>query len=163
MAAKLHRTFIDMPEALRRKTIDVLNARLADTLDLQTQLKQAHWNIKGAAFIAVHELFDSIAEKLYEFGDEIAERAVALGGQVHGTARVAAKSSSIPEYPLDAVDQTEHVEAVAERLGTYGKIIRSAIDETDKLGDKDTADLFTQISREIDKQRWFVEAHLGTK
>ena len=139
--------------------VDLLNDRLADTSDLYSQLKQAHWNVKGPDFIQLHELYDSIAELVLPFADEIAERATALGGLALGTTRLAAAASSLEEYPLDAVDGKETVEVVADRLAAYGEAVRAAIDSSDELGDKDTADLFTEISRVIDKQLWFVEAH----
>jgi starvation-inducible DNA-binding protein len=150
----------DLPEAVRVKVIELLNARLADCKDLQTQIKQAHWNVKGPHFIGLHELFDKINEEVDEYVDEIAERAVQLGGVAEGTARVVAKRSTLPEYPLNIADGRSHVEALSSALAAFGKTARKAIDETDGLGDKDTADLFTEVSRGIDKWLWFVEAHL---
>jgi starvation-inducible DNA-binding protein len=133
---------------------------LADCKDLQTQTKQAHWNVKGPNFIGLHELFDKINEEVDEYVDEIAERAVQLGGVAEGTARVVAKRSSLPEYPLNIADGRSHVEALSSALAAFGKGARKAINETNDLGDLDTADLFTEISRGIDKWLWFVEAHL---
>jgi starvation-inducible DNA-binding protein len=150
----------DLPEAIRRQAIDLLNARLADAIDLQTQVKQAHWSVKGPQFIALHELFDDVAEAVEEYVDLIAERAVQLGGIALGTARLAAKRSSLVEYPLDIAAGRQHVEAVANVLSDFGKEARAALDAAGKLGDADTADLFTEVSRGIDKWLWFVEAHL---
>ncbi len=156
----MFKTKNDLPEATRVKVIELLNARLADCKDLQTQTKQAHWNVKGPNFIGLHELFDKINEEVDEYVDEIAERAVQLGGVAEGTARVVAKRSSLPEYPLNISDGRSHVEALSSALAAFGKGARKAINETNDLGDLDTADLFTEVSRGIDKWLWFVEAHL---
>ena len=150
----------DVPEGVRTKTVDLLNARLADAIDLQTQTKQAHWNVKGPSFIALHKLFDEVNEDVEDYVDLIAERAVQLGGVAQGTARMAAKRSSLAEYPVSAVDGRSHVEALSSALAAFGKSARRAIGEADDLGDLDTADLFTEISRGTDKWLWFVEAHL---
>ncbi len=156
----MFKTKNDLPEPARVKVIEVLNARLADCKDLQTQIKQAHWNVKGPHFIGLHELFDKINEAVDEYVDEIAERAVQLGGVAEGTARVVARRSTLPEYPLNIADGHSHVDALSSALAAFGKAARKAIDDTDQLGDKDTADLFTEVSRGIDKWLWFVEAHL---
>ena len=156
----MFKTKNDLPEPTRVKVIELLNARLADCKDLQTQTKQAHWNVKGPNFIGLHELFDKINEEVDEYVDEIAERAVQLGGVAEGTARVVAKRSSLPEYPLNIADGRSHVEALSSALAAFGKGARKAINETNDLGDLDTADLFTEVSRGIDKWLWFVEAHL---
>src|SRR5262245_5730927 len=156
----MFKTKNDLSEAIRIKAIELLNARLADCIDLQTQTKQAHWNVKGPHFIALHELFDKINEEVEDYVDEIAERAVQLGGVAEGTARMAAKRSALAEYPASAVDGRSHVEALSSALATFGKAVRKAIGEANDLGDLDTADLFTEVSRGIDKWLWFVEAHL---
>jgi starvation-inducible DNA-binding protein len=122
-------------------------------------VKQAHWNVKGPQFIALHKLFDEIHDAVEAAVDEIAERAVQLGGTALGTVRVSAKSSTLKEYPHDIVNGVDHVNCVSEALATFGKNVRAAIDQSDEFGDKDAADLFTGISREIDKYLWFVEAH----
>jgi starvation-inducible DNA-binding protein len=150
----------DLPEATRGGVIALLNARLADCIDLQTQVKHAHWNVKGPSFIALHELFDKINEAVEDYVDEIAERAVQLGGAAEGTARIAASRSTLPEYSTKAVDGRSHVEALSTALACFGKGARKAIDAANELGDLDTADLFTEVSRGIDKWLWFVEAHL---
>jgi starvation-inducible DNA-binding protein len=155
----LYETENDLPKAARTELIAVINQRLADAIDLQAQLKQAHWNVKGPHFIGLHELFDKIAEEVESYVDMIAERAVQLGGIAEGTVRVAASRSRLDEYPLDIADGSAHVEAVARALSTFGREARMTIDETDALEDADTADLFTEISRGIDKWLWFVEAH----
>jgi starvation-inducible DNA-binding protein len=156
----MFKTKNDLSEAIRLKAVELLNVRLADCIDLQTQTKYAHWNVKGPNFIALHELFDKINEDMEDFVDDIAERAVQLGGVAEGTARMAAKRSSLGEYPAETVDGLSHVEALSSALAVFGKAARKAIDQANELGDLDTADLFTEISRGIDKWLWFVEAHL---
>ena len=156
----MFKTKNDLPEATRGKMVELLNARLADCIDLQTQTKQAHWNVKGPHFIALHELFDQVNEAVEGYVDDIAERAVQLGGVAEGTARMVAKRSSLAEYPASAVDGRSHVDALSSALAAFGKSARKAIGETNDLGDLDTADLFTEVSRGIDKWLWFVEAHL---
>jgi starvation-inducible DNA-binding protein len=150
----------DLPEAVRTKLVDLLNARLADAIDLQTQCKQAHWNVKGPDFIALHKLFDEVNEAIEEYVDLIAERAVQLGGVADGTARIVAKRSSLPEYAAKEGDGRAHVEALSAVLSAFGKVVRAEIDRCNELSDADTADLFTEVSRGIDKWLWFVEAHL---
>src|SRR5215471_2874097 len=156
----MFKTKNDLPEVTRVKAIELLNARLADCTDLQTQTKQAHWNVKGPSFIALHELFDKINEEVEDYVDDLAERAVQLGGVAEGTARAVARRSSLAEYPANAVDGRGHVEALSSALAAFGKSARNAIDQANDLGDLDTADLFTEVSRGIDKWLWFVEAHL---
>lgn len=156
----MHNTKNDLAQEKREKVIEHLNARLADVIDLKTQAKQAHWNVKGIHFIGLHELFDQVAIAAETHTDLIAERVTALGGTAYGTARVVAQRSSLPEYPLEITDGTAHVDALSTAMSDFGKRIRQNIDDTDDLGDKDTADLFTEISREIDKLLWFVEAHI---
>ena len=156
----MHKTKNDLPETTRTKVCELLNARLADAIDLQTQMKQAHWNVKGPHFISLHELFDKINEDVEEYVDDIAERAVELGGTVLGTARSVAKNSTLAEYPLQIWSGHDHVAAVSTALASFGKLARAAIDQTDEMRDKDTADLFTGISRGVDKWLWMVEAHL---
>jgi starvation-inducible DNA-binding protein len=156
----MFKTKNDLSEAIRTKVVQLLNGRLADAIDLQTQTKQAHWNVKGPHFIALHELFDKINEDVEEYVDEIAERAVQLGGVAEGTARMVANRSSLSEYPANTVDGRSHVEALSSALAAFGKAARNTINEANELGDLDTADLFTEVSRGIDKWLWFVEAHL---
>src|SRR5437763_3524790 len=148
-----------LPEETRARVIDLLNARLADAIDLQSQAKQAHWNVKGPNFIALHELFDKINEDAEDDVDEIAERVVQLGGVAEGTVRTAARRSSLREYPPNTVDGRSHVEALSNALAAVGKSVRKAVAEANDLGDVDTANLFTEISCGIDKWLWFVEAH----
>jgi starvation-inducible DNA-binding protein len=154
------RTRNDLPDNTRKAMISLLNARLLDTLDLRMALKQAHWNVKGPNFIGLHELFDAVQTRVAVFVDDIAERSVALGGLVDGTVQGVAKGTQLPPYPADITDQKAHIEAVSDRLAAYGKLARAAINTADEAGDIDTADLFTGISRQIDKDLWMVEAHL---
>lgn len=157
---KTYNTRIDLAEDVRVQVIEILNQTLAATLDLKTQTKQAHWNVKGMDFYQLHELFDEMSGELEEYVDMVAERVTALGGTALGTARIAASNSILPEYPLDAVSGIEHITALAERYAVYGKHVRAAIDSTSDLGDADTSDMYTEISRNIDKRLWFLEAHL---
>ena len=156
---KMYETENDISQNRRVEISALLNQRLADAVDLQTQMKQAHWNVKGPHFIGLHELFDKIDEAVEAYVDLIAERIVQLGGIAEGTARVAAGRSRLEEYPLTIADGRAHVEAVAKALSTFGREARNSIDQADELGDADTSDLFTEISRGIDKWLWFVEAH----
>jgi len=156
---KMYETENDISQNRRVEISALLNQRLADAVDLQTQMKQAHWNVKGPHFIGLHELFDKIDEAVEAYVDLIAERIVQLGGIAEGTARVAAGRSRLEEYPLTIADGSAHVEAVSKALSTFGHEARNSIDQADELRDADTSDLFTEISRGIDKWLWFVEAH----
>lgn len=163
MATQTKHTFptrIDISEESREKLVELLNQRLADSFDLYSQLKQAHWNVKGSDFIQLHELYDEVAEAVLGYVDDVAERATALGGLALGTARMAAAATTLEEYPLDAVAGRETVETVADRLAAYAAAVRADIDAALELEDQDTADLFIEVSRAIDKHLWFVEAHL---
>jgi starvation-inducible DNA-binding protein len=150
----------DLPESTRAQIIETLNQRLADAIALQTQAKQAHWNVKGPHFIGLHKLFDEISDAILEYIDLIAERAVQLGGVAEGTAKMAVQRAQLKPYPLDISSGKDHCEALSSALAIFGKVVRQSIDEADKAGDKDTADLFTEISRGTDQWLWFVEAHL---
>lgn len=151
----------DLPDNTRKAMIALLNARLADAIDLRLAVKQAHWNVKGADFIALHVLFDQIQGRIDVNVDDIAERAVALGGVVSGTVRASASTSKLKAYPTDVTAASEHLKLLADHLAAFGKLAREAINAADEAGDKDTADLFTGISRQMDKDLWFIEAHLG--
>ena len=154
--ARMYETENDISQQRRTELNALMNQRLADAVDLQTQMKQAHWNVKGPHFIGLHELFDQIDEAVESYVDLIAERIVQLGGIAEGTVRVAAARSRLEEYPLTIADGQAHVEAVSKALSTFG---HETIEQADDLGDADTADIFTEISRGIDKWLWFVEAH----
>jgi starvation-inducible DNA-binding protein len=158
-APKMYETENDISEKRRSELNALMNQRLASAVDLQMQMKQAHWNVKGPSFIGLHELFDRVDEAVESYVDMIAERIVQLGGVAEGTVRVSAKGSLLEEYPLAIADGLAHVEAVAKALSTFGHEARNMISEADELDDAGTADLFTEVSRGIDKWLWFVEAH----
>ncbi len=150
----------DLPADTRGKMIELCNMRLADCIDLQTQTKQAHWNVRGPHFWGLHKLFDKINEAVEEYVDLIAERAAQLGGEVEGTARMVAQRSTLPEYPKGIHGGIDSVKALSTALSAFGKQARAAIDTSDEAEDADTSDMFTEISRGIDQWLWFVEAHL---
>jgi starvation-inducible DNA-binding protein len=160
MAKQKISTRIDLKPKLRDSMIALLNQQLADTLDLYTQVKQAHWNVKGPHFIMLHELFDKLAEELEEPVDDMAERVTALGGVARGTARDAASRSRLPELGREFYDH-KLVGELADRYAALAASTRAAIETAAKEGDADTSDLFTGISRELDKALWFLEAHLA--
>ena len=153
----------DLAREVRGKMISLLNQQLADTFDLYSQTKQAHWNVKGAQFFQLHELFDKLAEELLGYVDLIAERATALGGLALGTVRMSAANSQLPECELEITDSLPTVESVADRYSGLAASTRQAIQSAESQGDADTADLFTEISRGVDKALWFLEAHLQTQ
>ena len=154
------KTTIDIKENARSSMIELLNQQLADTFDLHSQVKQAHWNVRGMNFMQLHLLYDQLAAELPPHLDTIAERAGVLGGAAKGTARMAAKNSRLDDMP-EAFDSGEQsVELLVQRYANVAESTRKAIDEADKAGDADTADLFTAVSRTLDKSRWFLEAHL---
>lgn len=159
MASPTHATLNDIPESVRGQVIDLLNQRLADAIDLQLQAKQAHWNVKGPQFIALHKLFDDIHGAALEYVDLLAERVVQLGGIAEGTSGIVAERSELPQYPVNISSGEEHVWAVSNALASFGERMRRAINETDELGDADATDICTEISRGVDKWLWFVEAH----
>jgi starvation-inducible DNA-binding protein len=149
-----------LSEKVRTQICDILQDHLSNSLDLTTQAKQAHWNVKGPDFISLHVLFDNVAESSEDYIDMIAERIVQLGGIADGTLKSTAKRTEMPDYPLDISAGHDHVNALARTLAAYGEKIHLAIAEADDLVDQATADIFTQIFREVDKYLWFLEAHL---
>ncbi|MEX2262115.1 MAG: DNA starvation/stationary phase protection protein Dps [Bryobacteraceae bacterium] len=160
--ARFFKTSIDLSEKQRTEMTKLLNARLADTIDLKAQTKHAHWNVKGTQFFQLHELFDQIAAHLEAHSDSIAERITALGGFAVGTVRQVAATSSLDEYDLGATSGDEHIRALAKNLAALAAKLRAGIDAAAKAGDQATSDLFTEIVRQADKDLWFVEAHLQT-
>ena len=148
-----------LAENIRAQSIEILNKHLAAAIDLHAQVKQAHWNVRGPNFIALHQLFDKVSEEVESFSDKLAERAGGLGGTAHGTLQVAAERSFLVPYPHGIADGSQHVFAVAGSLAAFGQSVRDAIKPIGDYGDLDTADLFTEISRGIDLQLWFVESH----
>ena len=158
-SVKLFPTKNDLPKQARIQAIQLLNQRLADAIDLQTQCKHAHWNVKGPAFIALHKLFDEVNDAVVEGIDLVAERIVQLGGVAEGTARTVAGRTSLLDYPAMLTSGAEHVAALSDALSQFGRTVRVGIDEMDELEDADSADILTEISRSVDKYLWFVEAH----
>jgi starvation-inducible DNA-binding protein len=156
----MHQTRNDLPARVRGRLEKLLNQRLADALDLEAATKQAHWNVKGPNFIALHELFDRLHDNVEEHVDSLAERVAALGGTPLGTIAAVARGTTLAPYPEDLSEGPAHVATLADRLADFGRKIRAAIAAAAKLDDADTADLFTEISRDVDKQLWFLEAHL---
>jgi starvation-inducible DNA-binding protein len=144
---------------IRVKSVAVLNRHLAGAIDLHAQVKQAHWNVRGPTFIAIHELFDKVADAMEEYSDTLAERAGALGGVAEGTIQIAVEHSFLARYPHGIADAEAHIAAVTTALATFGESVRNAIDETASFGDADTSDVFTEISRGVDQQLWLVESH----
>ena len=144
----------------RKTAISELNARLADGLALSLAIKQAHWNVKGPKFIAVHELFDTVYANNQEHVDTMAERVQVLDGVAIGTAETVGKDSTLKPYPTDLTKAQDHIKAICERMREHGANLRAAIDTTDEAGDANTADLFTAASRTADKDLWFMESHL---
>lgn len=149
-----------LPEQARAKIAEALNARLADGLDLHSQIKVAHWNIKGPQFAALHPLFETFAVGLAGFNDDIAERAVTLGAKAYGTARHVAKASKLPEYEQETTRDLEHVRLLAERFDKYLVELRGSRTLAEQNGDTDSVDLFTQVITEFEKHTWFLRASL---
>lgn len=150
-----------LSENIRAQSIELLNKHLSASIDLQAQAKQAHWNVRGPAFIAVHKLFDDVAAEVGTWSDLLAERAAGLGGTANGTVQMAAASSFLVPYDIGVADEPKHLFAVAGALAAFGQSSRTAIDNSTSFGDVETADLFTEISRGVDQQLWLVESHLS--
>jgi len=157
---KLFSTRNSLDTDIRVDVVRTLNQSLADTTDLMTQVKHAHWNVKGPQFQQLHLLFDEQAELLAGHADRIAERATALGGHAMGTARMAAGNSRLDEFPDEAVDGMDVVETLADRFAEHGAYLRESIDATLDMGDAVTSDMYTELTEEVDKQLWFLESHL---
>jgi starvation-inducible DNA-binding protein len=157
---RMHRTRNALASNSKSTSIGLLNARLADGIDLALATKQAHWNLKGPQFIGVHEMLDGFRTAQDEWNDEMAERVAQLGGTALGTTQVVSKATSLPPYPTDVYAIADHLAALIDRYADYGNALRANIDEADEAGDADTADLFTEVSRGIDKHLWFLEAHV---
>ena len=160
MSGTMHKTSMGMPLPLRTEMAALCNQQLANIADLYSQTKQAHWNVKGIHFEQLHVLFDKMADTIFPFTDEVAERVTILGGTALGTTRMAAAASQLPEFPADQFDGVIMLKIIVERWAQVAASVRAAIDAADEAGDMDTADLFTEISRLVDKMLWFAEAHL---
>lgn len=157
----LWNTHHDQPEGRRVEVVALLNAQLADVIDLTLQAKQAHWNVKGPQFAALHALFDEVADELGGFADELAERAVQLGGAARGTLQTVAADSRLAAYPVEALDGADHVWALSSALARVAQTSREGIRAAEKAGDAGTVDVFTEVSRGLDKLLWKVEAHIA--
>lgn len=155
-----HRTRNDLPPETRQRVAVLLNQRLAEAITLSSYAKQAHWNVRGPHFFSLHQLFDQIYKDVVAYMDLLAERVGQLGGAAEGTVAVAAQRAGLPEYPLELVDGAAHLDALAASLSAFGALIRQSIDLATDLRDAGTADLFTEISRGLDQDLWFVESHL---
>jgi starvation-inducible DNA-binding protein len=158
--AHLHKTANDLKNNAKAVAMEILQARLADSIDLGLITKQAHWNLKGPQFIGVHLMLDKFREEQDEWSDMIAERITQLGGTARGTVQEVAKDTSLPSYPTDIYAIPDHVNALIARYAACANAVRQNIDDTDEAGDADTADLLTEVSRGLDKQLWFLEAHV---
>jgi starvation-inducible DNA-binding protein len=155
-----YRTENNLPSNTKTASINILNARLAEAIDLALLTKQAHWNIKGPQFIALHEMIDGFRTEIDGHVDTLAERVVQLGGTALGTTQAVAKATPLAPYPTDIHQSKDHLAALIERYGKAANAVRTAIDESDEAGDADTADIFTAYSRALDKALWFLEAHI---
>lgn len=164
LSSQLYKSRIDISESTRGKSIAVLNQLVATCLDLYSQVKQAHWNVKGKDFYQLHLLFDDVAATVFDPIDLLAERVTALGGVALGTVRDSATFTLLPIYPsTEEMNETDHLNAVADRLAIFARALREGMDRTDSWNDQSTNDILTQVSREVDKKLWFVEAHLQRK
>jgi starvation-inducible DNA-binding protein len=142
--------------------IALLNQLLADCIDLALQCKQAHWNVKGPHFIALHRLFDEIYDALMSYVDLIAERIVELGGIAEGIVAVVQQRSSLVQYSLTLPTTVEHVAALSNVLSSFGRSVRAGIDDMNDLSDAISADILTEVGRGTAQWLWFVEAHQPT-
>lgn len=156
----MYRTSNTLSENIRFKSAELLNRHLAAAIDLHAQVKQAHWNVRGPAFIAIHELFDKVADVVEGYSDLFAERAATLGSTAEGTIQSAVKRSFLERYELGVAEEKAHLAAVTAALAVFGDTARKAIDEAAAFGDQDTSDVFTEVSRGVDYQTWLVESHL---
>ncbi|MFC3058317.1 DNA starvation/stationary phase protection protein Dps [Paenirhodobacter populi] len=161
MASKTtHATKNDVPSNAKATVIALLNKNLTAMIDLALVTKQAHWNLKGIQFIAIHEMLDDFRAMIDEHADTIAERAIQLGGTAYGTAQTVAETTELKPYPTDIYAIRDHLDALIDRYGAVANLLRKSIDDSDEAGDADAADIFTAASRAVDKALWFLEAHI---
>ncbi len=160
---KNHATRNDLPSNAKSAVISLLNENLAATLDLSLATKQAHWNLKGPQFIAVHEMLDGFRTALDEHTDTIAERVVQLGGTALGTVQTVAQDTKLKPYPTDIYTTHDHLNALIERYGDVANLVRQSVKDADEAGDENSADILTAASRDLDKSLWFLEAHVQEK
>jgi len=158
--SRTHQTRNNTNSNAKRVSVEALNSRLADGIDLALAIKQAHWNLKGPQFIGIHLMLDGFRAEISDLNDKVAERAVQLGGTALGTAQVVAGSTKLPAYPTGIYAIADHIAALIDSYAAYANAVRENIDETDEAGDPGTADLFTEVSRAVDKHLWFLEAHV---
>lgn len=151
---------VDLKANAKSTVIEVLNARLADAIDLGLITKQAHWNLKGPNFIAVHEMLDPMRTQIDDHVDVIAERVAQLDGTPDGTSQAVSRSTTLEPYPVDIKKVPDHLKALADRYAKLANQVREDIDITDEAGDADTADILTAFSRDLDKNLWFIKSHL---
>jgi starvation-inducible DNA-binding protein len=150
----------DLKSNAKSVAIELLNARVADCIDLALLTKQAHWNLKGRQFIAVHEMLDGFRTQVDDYVDTMAERVVQLGGTALGTTQTTAKGTTLDPYPVDIYAIQDHLNALIDRYGKVANSVRASIDQAEEAGDADTTDIFTEVSRGLDKALWFLEAHI---
>lgn len=155
-----HQTRNDTKSNAKKVSIDTLQARLADGIDLSLAIKQAHWNLKGPQFIGIHLMLDGFRDEMDDYNDKVAERITQLGGTARGTVQAVDRETGLAPYPLDTYAVADHLAALIDRYAIYANAVRKNIDDTDEAGDAGTSDLFTEVSRGVDKQLWFLEAHV---
>ncbi len=157
---KMYHNRVALSDEQKQKAVDVMQLRLAEALDMYSQAKFAHWNVKGVNFYQLHLVFDSVAEAIFPQIDQIAERMTQLGGVANGTVRQSATTSQIPEYEVTLTAGMDHVNALANALGCYAQALRQASDDIDEIGDEPTSDFFKQLVVEAEEQLYFLESHL---
>lgn len=158
-----HGSHNSLPTNVKSTSIAILNKVLAEGIDLALLTKQAHWNLKGPRFIAIHLMLDQFRDNLDEHVDTVAERVVQLGGQAVGTVQGVAAATKLAPYPVDATDENVHLAELVERYAQVATAAREGIDQTDEAGDPDSADILTGFSRTLDKSLWFLESHLPAR
>lgn len=158
---KLRKTRHPLDKQSRGKSVDLLNDFLVLAIDLRLQVKQAHWNVRGPYFISLHELFDRLAGELDAITDELAERAIALGGRAFGSANRIAKKTDLDDLPKKTSDGLEFVALLADRYAALSECAGMAIDRTQEIDDEVTTDLFIKTAQGLDQALWFLEATLA--